>query len=1029
MKYYSTVLLLVILLVIGCSHQNNPTSPQVRDTLTEDQNSLKITSNNNRHILGMWDIRIDESRENIAINRSRNSDMHQNSLGFLEPPFCNDCVVPGNIQIISETEFSIDVRLRHPQPDRIENTVFDVRGILMLGQNFVFPENGRSIAFGPGFPKLINADGYTTFADPINQDEPASNLHPFKAFNPDAHRRIFSVTDEDTRTFHMKAPAGQIEFVFAIDCCWTLDANSNNPSSDFPEDANCSEAYRTNIDLEFWPNQGESSPIRIQVFDHQGEDTIDEVSLESPGLFDDVIVLQRDHSCGCSIPTFAGLLPNDRGGLDGQSPILIRVTDTSTDENPGDVSAYHVIRSFADAKYKDVANGVSATSQKTSAINNRLLAKYQSNPGEFEETRIGDLIVRWKQQTVSNDEHTAVVQNAQEVLQFDHETGELVKHINTWRHDLPGILPDVISQEEAESIVAGEIQFSDLYYMSLDSDVFPIEFTSNPVYVVQNGIDTAKILDATTGEYLGDAVPPPADAFSLTGPQAGNGTYCSGAWTSWYLSGQAGFEALGYDTDAEVWPTHTTVQSYVQDDDVKLFYELAHGSSYYYLPSCTNGYHTPPVSASQVGSWLTEYNKKDFTFLGSCGGMCSTGPGSLSHAYRKGSDVDTATVGYCDMAGSICSTYCWYAGYTVVWQNAVFDYMEDNYGWSKYSIYDAFLLANADYPGCGSAENNCMRFAGDTDFTLDVNYDLGHLCETCDDCASTYCEGSLNHPARCGINPPTEDGWIGGGDNSGCGTDPSSEYRDYYYDSYGQEQYEVIETFNCDEYDDCEGPEVTDYFVIENTNTCDYNTWLDTDPNVPVLISPSDGYEYKVGDNLTFEWEPGEGSNSTYYFSAKHNGNPYVTDLIFIGTELWLPAIFVENEADDGEWEWWVSNGPDNYQSSEHFTLLKNTKPELLGPSDYVTITPETSFSWTNVPNAENYVVKVSGPGFNFPPYYAFYIAIGDSTYFMMDQFIYDFLMPGTYTWRIAAVSNPYPGIDEMVKYEYSDPLHFSKPG
>jgi hypothetical protein len=52
---------------------------------------------------------------------------------------------------------------------------------------------------------------------------------------------------------------------------------------------------------------------------------------------------------------------------------------------------------------------------------------------------------------------------------------------------------------------------------------------------------------------------------------------------------------------------------------------------------------------------------------------------------------------------------CW--GESILWQAALFNYM--NQGWS---VYDAFLQANADVPSCGL--NECMRFAGDPGFAV-----------------------------------------------------------------------------------------------------------------------------------------------------------------------------------------------------------------------------------------------------------------------------------------------------------------------
>jgi hypothetical protein len=109
-----------------------------------------------------------------------------------------------------------------------------------------------------------------------------------------------------------------------------------------------------------------------------------------------------------------------------------------------------------------------------------------------------------------------------------------------------------------------------------------------------------------------------------------------------------------------------------------------------------------------------------FTFIGSCGGMCSTGPGSFSHEFRKGTSTGAATVGYCGMSGAYCGSKCW--PYTVKWQDAFFTYCAQGM-----TVYQAYLQALADYPACatgttttidGWTQNACIRFAGDQSLTL-----------------------------------------------------------------------------------------------------------------------------------------------------------------------------------------------------------------------------------------------------------------------------------------------------------------------
>ena len=164
---------------------------------------------------------------------------------------------------------------------------------------------------------------------------------------------------------------------------------------------------------------------------------------------------------------------------------------------------------------------------------------------------------------------------------------------------------------------------------------------------------------------------------------------------------------MGYPCQAIEWPAEAEVHGHVGADATGMFYELAHGGSTYFKSGCTAGTSYEYTRASEVEAWIADYPKMPFTFIGSCDGLCSTGDGSLSYEFRKGSGVDTATVGYCGMSGSDCSL-CWI--YSLFWQNAFFGYLN-----SGYTVKAAYDEALADYPMCASPYD-CMRFAGDESF-------------------------------------------------------------------------------------------------------------------------------------------------------------------------------------------------------------------------------------------------------------------------------------------------------------------------
>ncbi|NMG82663.1 MAG: hypothetical protein GIS02_00450, partial [Methanosarcinales archaeon] len=332
-----------------------------------------------------------------------------------------------------------------------------------------------------------------------------------------------------------------------------------------------------------------------------------------------------------------------------------------------------------------------------------LLGRYEKSDRSFERAEIGDMIVYGHQRKIDD----AIVAGDRIVYQFDKDTKELKKKIIHWRDDLPEHLPPVIPKEHAESLVRGKVQFTTLYFILPDTPVFPIDPTPrNPCWVVrsidENGNIIITIIDAVEGKMLGYGVPPPFTGFSLSGPM--NTTNCSGVWSNWYQNAESWFNTMGYPTEAVVYPNEAKVKSHIQSYDAAMFYELAHGGSDYFENDCIG-----TITANEIDSWIEDYPKMPFTFLGSCNGTCDAGPSTLSYEFRKGSTEDTVTVGYCGMDEPPCNgSTCWVV--TVKWQDAMFDYMSQ--GWT---VKDAFDQACRDYRQCynETAGIRCVRFAGD----------------------------------------------------------------------------------------------------------------------------------------------------------------------------------------------------------------------------------------------------------------------------------------------------------------------------
>jgi hypothetical protein len=143
------------------------------------------------------------------------------------------------------------------------------------------------------------------------------------------------------------------------------------------------------------------------------------------------------------------------------------------------------------------------------ANSNDLLRKYETGDKEFKRFEIGDRIVYFHQRMING----AIVEKDFINYQFDKNTGKLLDKKVNWRTDLPEHIAINITKGQVESMVKGEVQFSNLYIISPKSDVFPLKPTpENPCWVVrsiQDGKPIVTIIDAVTGKLLGHGIPPP----------------------------------------------------------------------------------------------------------------------------------------------------------------------------------------------------------------------------------------------------------------------------------------------------------------------------------------------------------------------------------------------------------------------------------------------------------------------------------------------------------------------------------------
>jgi len=291
---------------------------------------------------------------------------------------------------------------------------------------------------------------------------------------------------------------------------------------------------------------------------------------------------------------------------------------------------------------------------------------------------------------------------------FNVNTGQLVEQTTRWREELPERVSPAIAREQVEYLVEGVVDTTRLYFLSPDTDVYPITpRPTGPCWIVTSRDGDRLIItifDAITGEKLGHGIPPPSAGLSLTGPGVDDIYDCSEPWTAWYENARDWFETFGYPTTALEYPRTATIQSYIQSDEMAVFYEQAHGGSWDFRNWCPEY-----TTAGDIETWLDGFASVPFAFIGSCNGLCDTTDDHLSYEFRKGSSKGAVTVGYCGMAGPSCGLPCY--EYSVDWQNTMFNWMANGN-----TVLTGFNQANLAYPTCASG--NCMRIAGDTSVRL-----------------------------------------------------------------------------------------------------------------------------------------------------------------------------------------------------------------------------------------------------------------------------------------------------------------------
>ena len=356
MKANLLVLALLAVILFGCSGgAGNPAVPSTYGNPTIERISVR----SNRILLSVGEIMFSDDRQSVEIIPERNLAMHLNILPFIEQ--CSDCIWFSDFIIYSDTDFSCDVKLKHPLPSLPQYTIFDMRFIFITDADYTFPSSGMKISFDGSNPRIMNPSGFTTLFNPndfpYNEDTPiltyfpgvasfgddfSATLNPFLSFGDYNQRRMIASGEEAHRRARLHTPPGPLKFGYAVDACWFEVDDWDNPVKDFPPEANCLEAYSINPIMSTWPEPGGSAPISVIVYDHQGVSTVSTVHVEAPGLFNGISALNQSAAWENAVE-YSGTIFNDLGGSPADSPLLVRVIDIDADEYSGQIDAWQAL--------------------------------------------------------------------------------------------------------------------------------------------------------------------------------------------------------------------------------------------------------------------------------------------------------------------------------------------------------------------------------------------------------------------------------------------------------------------------------------------------------------------------------------------------------------------------------------------------------------------------------------------------------------------------------------------------------------
>ncbi len=372
------VLLLLLLVAVGCSGGGSPASPDIDSSrLSDSESSPGQSGGDSRVSWGLWNITVDAEALTAEVVPLRGGQIHYNVLHMLETWACKDCVTVDWLYWSPDQKLMLDISIRHPyEPDRLDLTGRDVRGVAIFEGTTSFPAHKIKTPDGTLKPilasrRLLNADGYTSHFNRWTAEEGThlldyvrgrfappgevnikGNLHPFIYFYTHEYKRLFYPSYSVQRTYELDVHKYEyFTFGYSVDASWNLpmDWPVTNPITDFNISTNCLEPYQISMSItdNQLTRQGGFCNMDIDIFDHQGVDTISTIEIEAPDLFTGVQYVDPSASvaAGDDWARYQVTVNNTTGHAktaDGGSDLLVVAEDISQSVVGQDVRAYNI---------------------------------------------------------------------------------------------------------------------------------------------------------------------------------------------------------------------------------------------------------------------------------------------------------------------------------------------------------------------------------------------------------------------------------------------------------------------------------------------------------------------------------------------------------------------------------------------------------------------------------------------------------------------------------------------------------------